>query len=460
MNKIVTNIKHTYSEFKSLQKSNNRVLSENAILRYFSFSSLYGAQGIPEGLTYFAIPAWLATQGKTALEIGSYIGIIGIPWSFKILIAPIIDRYTFIAMGRKRPWVILGQVGLVFSLLLASFIPDPLNNLYLLMGVGFCISLFGTIQDVAVDGMAIDIVPVNEQARANGLMWGSKIIGRSLSLVVSTWIINSYGFHYAAIFLAVTVAFIALIPIFIKENSGEKLLPWTKGEASSISKAIQIQNIKHIFKNLFKVFFLPTSLIMGFAVFFIAIGKGFMDALLPVFTIQKIGWTNTDYSQVMAVTNVVAGILGMFIGGALVDIYGKIKMMSIYLSLLIVLILIMVVSKTYWEQSYFIPGFIFFYYTLITFLNIAVFATAMELSWKRISATQFTLYMAINNLGDAAGASYMGNIKNYLVSWDYVISIFAIAAIIMLILLFFMNTEQHLLKVNQLENNHLISEKV
>ncbi|HWS59646.1 MAG TPA: MFS transporter [Flavobacterium sp.] len=460
MNKIVTNIKHTYSEFKSLQKSNNRVLSENAILRYFSFSSLYGAQGIPEGLTYFAIPAWLATQGKTALEIGSYIGIIGIPWSFKILIAPIIDRYTFIAMGRKRPWVILGQVGLVFSLLLASFIPDPLNNLYLLMGVGFCISLFGTIQDVAVDGMAIDIVPVNEQARANGLMWGSKIIGRSLSLVVSTWIINSYGFHYAAIFLAVTVAFIALIPIFIKENSGEKLLPWTIGEASAISKAIQIQNIKLIFKNLFKVFFLPTSLIMGFAVFFIAIGKGFMDALLPVFTIQKIGWTNTDYSQVMAVTNVVAGILGMFIGGALVDIYGKIKMMSIYLSLLIVLILIMVVSKTYWEQSYFIPGFIFFYYTLITFLNIAVFATAMELSWKRISATQFTLYMAINNLGDAAGASYMGNIKNYLVSWDYVISIFAIAAIIMLILLFFMNTEQHLLKVNQLENNHLISEKV
>ena len=68
--------------------------------------------------------------------------------------------------------------------------------------------------------------------------------------------------------------------------------------------------------------------------------------------------------------------------------------------------------------------------------------------------------MAINNLGDAAGASYMGNIKNYLVSWDYVISIFAIAAIIMLILLFFMNTEQHLLKVNQLENNQKKKKKV
>lgn len=452
MNKLGVKLKESYAEVRSLRKTSKGALSESSLLRYFTFSSLYGAQGIPEGLTYYAIPAWMAVQGKTALEIGTYIGVIGIPWSFKILIAPIIDRYTFIDMGRKRPWVIFGQLGLVFSLLLASFIPDPLNNLHLLMGVGFCISLFGTTQDVAVDGMAIDIVPIDEQARANGLMWGSKTIGRSLSLVISTWIINSYGFNYAAIFLAFTVACIAMIPIFIKENCGEKLLPWTHGEASAISKAIQIQNIKHIFKNLFKVFFLPTSLIMGFAVFSIAIGKGFMDALLPVFTIQKIGWTNTDYSQVMAVTNVIAGVLGMFIGGALVDIYGKIRMMSIYLLLLIGLILIMVISKNYWEQSYFIPGFIFFYYTLITFLTIAIFATAMELSWKRISATQFTLYMAINNLGDAAGAAYMGNIKNYLVSWDYVISIFAVAAIIMLILLFFMNTEKHLLEVKQFES--------
>ena len=39
-------------------------LSEHAVLRYFSFVALYVAQGIPEGMTYFGIPAWMAMNGR------------------------------------------------------------------------------------------------------------------------------------------------------------------------------------------------------------------------------------------------------------------------------------------------------------------------------------------------------------------------------------------------------------
>lgn len=456
MNKFRTKINNSYTDIVTLRKTSKGVLSESSLLRYFTFSSLYAAQGIPEGMTYFAIPAWLAMQGKSAFEIGSYIGVIGIPWSFKILIAPLMDRYTILPMGRKRPWVLLGQIGLVISLLSASMIHDPLSNLHLLMVAGFFLSLFGATQDIAVDGMAIDMVPINEQARANGLMWGSKTIGISLSLLSSTWIINTYGFNYATQFLAIIITLIFLIPLLIKENVGEKIMPWSKGEASKKSKEVQLHSLKMIFKNLIKVFILPTSLIMGVAVFTIAIGDGLMDSVLPVFTIQKIGWTDSIFSQVLALSKIIAGILGMFVGGALVDFFGKIKMMSIYLVLLIVIIVGMFVFKTFWNGPYFVPTFIIIYYTLGTFLKIAIFATAMELCWKRISATQFTLYMAINNLGNAVGASYLGEIKSYLVSWEYVILVYAVAAIIMLTLLTFMNTEKHLLSVNRLENRYSI----
>jgi hypothetical protein len=34
-------------------------LSEHTFLRYFSFAILYVAQGIPEGITLFGIPAWM-----------------------------------------------------------------------------------------------------------------------------------------------------------------------------------------------------------------------------------------------------------------------------------------------------------------------------------------------------------------------------------------------------------------
>lgn len=459
MNTLRNQINSFHTDIKELRKNGTGVLSESSLLRYFTFSSLYGAQGIPEGLTFYAIPAWMAMQGKSPTEIGSFIGVIGIPWSFKIFIAPLMDRYTFLPMGRKRPWVLLGQLGLVISLICTSLINDPLNNLSMLMVAGFFISFFGTTQDVAVDGMAIDIVPVNEQARANGLMWGSKTIGISLSLVTCTWIINTYDFSYAAIFLAFVVTCIFMIPLFLRENIGEKIILWSKGEASKKSKEVQLHSLKMIFKNLIKVFFLPTSLIMGIAIFIIAIGNGLMDTLLPIFTIQKIGWTNSHFSEVTALTKIVAGLLGMFVGGALVDLFGKVRMMSIFLILLIISIISIVFFKMYWNTPYFIAFFILAYDTLVTFLIIAILATAMELCWKRISATQFTLYMAINNLGRAAGAGYLGEIKTFFVAWEYVILIYVAASIIMLMLLAFINTEKHLLSISKLENNCLITEK-
>ncbi len=434
---------------------NKLVLSENPLLRYFTFSSLYVAQGIPEGLTFFAIPAWMAANGKSVAEVGSFIAVIGIPWSFKILVAPLMDRFSFLPMGKRRPWVIFGQLGLIISLFCMAFVNDPLSNLSTLMVAGFFVSFFGAFQDVATDGMAIDIVPIKEQARANGLMWGSKTIGISLSVAGSTFIINTYGFNYAAITLAITISCIILIPIFFREKTGEKILPWTKGVASESSKKMQLKSLKIIFKSLMKVFFLPSSLLMGVAVFSICIGFGLMDAILPVFSVQEIGWTNTYYANIVAIANITAGLLGMFVGGALVDYFGKIRMMTIYLVTLMMLVIFMSIFKNSWTNSLFVPGFIIAYYILFTFLNIAIFAAAMELCWKRISATQFTLYMAIANIGRATGAGMLGGIKDFFEVWEYVIIVIALFALIMIVLIRRMNVNKHLINIDNLEANYI-----
>lgn len=84
-------------------------LSENTFFRYFNFIALYVAQGIPEGMALFGIPAWMAMNRKTPGEIGSFVAAVGLPWSFKIVVAPLMDRFTYLPMGRRRPWVILGQ---------------------------------------------------------------------------------------------------------------------------------------------------------------------------------------------------------------------------------------------------------------------------------------------------------------------------------------------------------------
>jgi PAT family beta-lactamase induction signal transducer AmpG len=102
----------------------------------------------------------------------------------------------------------------------------------------------------------------------------------------------------------------------------------------------------------------------------------------------------------------------------------------------------------------FVTGFIIGFYILITFTTIAIFASAMQLCWKRISVTQFTLYMAISNLGLAAGAAIMGQLKGFL-DWEFVILAYIFFAAVMLILMRFINFERHQKRVDELEFQYL-----
>lgn len=272
-------------------------LSENSKLRYFNFIALYLAQGIPEGMTLFGIPAWLAMNGKSPGEIGAFVAAVGLPWSFKFIVAPLMDRFTYLPMGRRRPWVLIGQLGLIISFAAMAIVPDPLNNLKLLMIAGFAVGFFGAFQDVATDGMAIDIVPVNQQARANGYMWGSKIIGTSGSLALGSWLLNQYGFTSAIFMLSISVGLIMLAPLFLRERPGEKLMPWTKGNASAETQKMQLSGWSSIFKSLFSVFILRNSLLLAFLLFTLQAGFNFIATLLPIFTVQALDWTDQEYSQ-------------------------------------------------------------------------------------------------------------------------------------------------------------------
>lgn len=430
------------------------VLSTHTFFRYFSFAILYMAQGIPEGITYFAIPAWMAMNGKTPAEVGAFVGVLGIPWSIKFFIAPVMDRYSYLPMGRRRSWVLFGQMGLVASFLMLGIVPDPLNNLKVLMAAGFMVSFFGAFQDVATDGMAIDIVPVHEQARANGLMWGAKIMGISGSLFAGTWIINHYGLREATVALAMLVGLIMLVPLLIRERPGEKLLPWSEGNASAEAVSMQLDSFAKIFKSLFKVFFLPASLFMGVAFFLFNMCISLLETLLPVFTIQELGWTNEKYSNLFSTTSLIAGFLGIVVGGALADFFGKRRMMSIYLFLFIAVLVSMAMMKTYWGTEHFVTGFMGFYYTLYVFISIASFAIGMQLCWPRISATQFTLYMAMANVGRSVGAALLGPLKSSL-PWEDIFLFAAMLALGSLVFVMVLRIQKHLVSVDELEVNHV-----
>ncbi|MBK7887148.1 MAG: MFS transporter [Bacteroidetes bacterium] len=431
-------------------KSNIPALSENTTLRYFNFIALYVAQGIPEGLALFGIPAWLAMHGKTPGEIGSFVAAVGLPWSFKLVVAPLMDRFTYLPMGRRRPWVIIGQLGLILSFIAMAFVPDPLNNPELMLAAGFALGCFGAFQDVATDGMAIDIVPTDQQARANGFMWGAKIIGTSASLALGSWMINAYGFKSAVLTLSILVGLIMLVPVCLRERPGEKFLPWTNGKASPETEKMQLGSWSVILKSLYKVFSLRNSLLLGVLLFITQGSYNYIATLLPIFTVQALGWSDQAYSQYFATASLAGGIGGMLIGGILIDRFGKIRMMNIYFVILIILTTSFVLLKSYWTSVTFIASFMMIYQLLYVFACIGIFSIAMECCWKKVSASQFTIYMTIGNLGRIAGAKLIGPVKLEL-TWEYTILVFAGLIVMAWGIIQFLHIRNHVKHLHKLE---------
>jgi len=432
-------------------------LSENTFLRYFSFIALYFSQGIPEGITIFGIPAWMAMNGKSASEIATYGAIVLIPFSLKILLAPIMERFTFLPMGRRRPWLLFGQFGIFCSFIGLSFVPDPLNNLGLLTSVVICVHVFGIFQDIATDSLVIDIVPLEQQGKANSFMWGSKTVGTSISLAAGSWLINQYGFSNAVLWMSVPICFIMLVPLLLRERQGEKLLPWSAGTTSPESALLRIYSWGKLFKSFKQVVLLPNTLLLCFIVFMSLCALHYLRTILPIFTIQELGWNNVDYSNTFSTSNLVGGIIGMVMGGILIARFGTVRMLQSCLLLAGLLIASMGFSRLLWQNTFYVSAFIAVFNLMLTLITIGIFATAMQACWKRVSALQFTFCMTFYNAGSVAGAALLGFLRTYF-GWQIIFLVFTVMVIGIAVLLQFLKMNTHLKQVENLETNYLENE--
>ena len=98
------------------------ILERSRALRFFMVFILYVAQGVPIGLFWFAIPAWMAANGASAESVGLVLSLTAAPWTLKFFNGFIMDRYTFLPMGRRRIWLIGAQIVMVLCLILCAIL--------------------------------------------------------------------------------------------------------------------------------------------------------------------------------------------------------------------------------------------------------------------------------------------------------------------------------------------------
>lgn len=425
-------------------------LSEHLVFRFVAFTALYAAQGLPYGLLSVAVPAYMAAQGVSPAAIGSFIGITILPWSLKLINGPIMDRWSFLPMGRRRPWVLAAQAGMVASSVAIGFLPDPLGHIGWLTALGFALNFFTAFQDVAVDGMAIDIIPINQQARANGFMWGGKVVGTAGATVGGAWMINSWGLDAAWFGHALLIGMVMLIPLLLRERSGERLLPWTSGQAAEVARRLQLEGWRDIGTSLLRVFLLPVSLAGAIAIFAHNIGRGLSGALLPVLAVQELGWTDTGYSGVYATAGLVAGLIGMVAGGMLAERLGRRRVIALGSMLIATASVAMGLFPAFWPLRLSVQVYVSAFLLLDTLITIAFFALLMAVCWKRVAATQFSLYMAIANMGLSGGAALLGPLQGWL-GYSPLFFVVACSSLLVIVLVRFVNVGQHLQRVSELD---------
>ena len=141
------------------------------------------ASGLPYMLVFSTLTAWLRDVGISLTEIGFFAWLV-LTYSLKFLWAPFVDRYSipgFKFFGKRRGWILFSQSMIFLSLIGMSLI-DPLQNIKLLALFAFFAAFFGSIQDVAVDALRIEIGEAKEQ----GDLAASYQLGYRIAILVAS----------------------------------------------------------------------------------------------------------------------------------------------------------------------------------------------------------------------------------------------------------------------------------
>ncbi|MEW5893464.1 MAG: MFS transporter [Pseudomonadota bacterium] len=137
------------------------------------------ASGLPLSLTGQALQAWLSVDGVDIATIG-FLGLVGVPYTFKFLWAPLMDRFEPPLLGRRRGWLVLTQLSLAAALAwMASLSPSAAPGLFALAAL--LIAFLSASQDVVCDAYRTDVLDPRER----GLGGSLSVFGYRLAMILA-----------------------------------------------------------------------------------------------------------------------------------------------------------------------------------------------------------------------------------------------------------------------------------
>lgn len=385
--------------------------------RIAAFFLMYLTEGLPIGFAMTTVATQLRRQGVGPAEIGSFLGLVLLPWAFKWAYGPFIDLIASKRLGQRRGWILGAQAMMVLTLL-------PLAGLDLATQLGlFTVllvvhNLCGAVQDVAVDALAVTTLHEDERAFASGMMFGGQSLGVLLGGGGALLLIASIGFQACILVLAAIIATVtSLVVLPMREAPAQSRASAGLAAAGHEVLAFLRQALQALLGSRLAVAGLLFAILPISAM---ALARGLQSNLAVDLHLsnQQIGWLATASQAATAVTCVIGGWLSdrVKLRRALAVYVGALSLPGLYL--------MWELQRQDWAPGQPAPAAlvtvfmacVVIYQLLFGFIYGARVALFMGITRPAVAATQFAAYMALTNLSITYSVVWQGYAVQH---WGY-----------------------------------------
>jgi PAT family beta-lactamase induction signal transducer AmpG len=273
------------------------ILNKRMLICIFTgFSS-----GLPLFVLYQLVPGWLRDQGVSLAEIGLF-SLIGIPYVWKFIWSPLIDRFSLGGLGRRRSWMLATQLLLLFSIAGFGWV-SPTADIWSVAYLAAAVAFFSASQDIVLDAYRRELLPDNELGLGNSIHVQayrlSGLVPGSLAFILADHISWQSVFMIVAAFMIIGV----FLTLFIKELDTEHNAP------KSLKEAVVLPFKDFIQSNGLK----SAGYTLAFLVLY-KLGDNMATALQTPFFIDM-GFSKTEIGVVAKTSSMIAMTIGIIVGG-------------------------------------------------------------------------------------------------------------------------------------------------
>jgi PAT family beta-lactamase induction signal transducer AmpG len=263
---------------------------------FLGFSS-----GMPLFVLLSLVPAWLRSNQVDLATIGLF-ALVGLPYTWKFVWSPLMDRFKLPFLGRRRGWAVLTQLGLLVSIgVLGQF--DPSTSLGAIVWIVFAVAVFSASQDIVLDAYRRELLADDELGTGTSFWINayrlSSLVPGSLALILADHLPWTAVFWITGLFMLVGI----VTTLLVKEVSDDALAPRTLREAVI---------------DPFVEFFSRDGIVTGLAIlaflFLYKLGDNMATALATPFYLDM-GYSKTEIGTVAKFAGLWAVIAGGTLGG-------------------------------------------------------------------------------------------------------------------------------------------------